>query len=378
MSETLDEEKIYRELQKYLDSLPIDYPETATGVEIKILKRLFTPQEAEIALKLKSVPEEPRSLFRPFKKKGWTLEQFTDALSKMAKKGAINWIKGKDGKDYYGIAFFAAGFFDYQVDMLTKEFAEECDQYFDEKFASAMLENGILQVRTIPIEQSITPEHHISNFDEIKSIIENIKTVIYLCPCICRQSMSVQGIGCEHPIETCISIGRNPRIYLEQGREITKEEALDVLRMAQNNGLVISPSNAQKPFMICCCCGCSCVFLKNIKKFENPAQYVNSNFFVEIDEKSCTGCGECIPVCHMDANYLDENGTAGVNLGYCIGCGVCIPRCPNDARHLAKKPEEATPPEDFIHLYQTIAQRKKIIQEKRQTDKNYAKVKKLK
>ncbi|MFX0020253.1 MAG: 4Fe-4S ferredoxin, partial [Candidatus Hermodarchaeota archaeon] len=99
------EDDIYRNLQKYLDSLPIDYPETESGVELRILKHLFTPQEAEIALNLKIIPQEPRAMFRPFKKKGWTLEQFSGALLRMAKKGAINWIRRRDGTNYYSIAF---------------------------------------------------------------------------------------------------------------------------------------------------------------------------------------------------------------------------------------------------------------------------------
>ena len=86
------EDEVYRTLQVYLDSLPIDYPETKSGVELKILKHLFTPQEAEIALNLKLIPQEPRTMFRPFKKQGWTLEQFSEALLTWAKKGSINWL----------------------------------------------------------------------------------------------------------------------------------------------------------------------------------------------------------------------------------------------------------------------------------------------
>jgi Na+-translocating ferredoxin:NAD+ oxidoreductase RNF subunit RnfB len=159
---------------------------------------------------------------------------------------------------------------------------------------------------------------------------------------------------------------------------ITKEETLEVLRMAQDKGMVICPTNAQKPFMICCCCGCSCMFLKNMKNYENPAQYVNFNYFVEIDEELCSGCGECVSRCHIDANKINENGVAEVNLGYCFGCGVCIPSCPNNARHLVKKTDESIPPEGFVELFQSISQRKKILQEERKTDKNYGKVKKIK
>ena len=372
------EDKVYRKLQKYLDSLPIDYPETESGVEIRILKHLFTPQEAEIALNLKLIPQEPRALFRPFKKKGWTLEQFSEALLTMAKKGSINWIRRRDGTNYYAIAFLMVGFYDYQIDKLTKDFSEDIDQYMDEGFTSAMLENGILQMRTIPIEKSISLEYNISNFDEIKTMIDNVDKTLYLSPCICRQSKEVQGKGCGHPKETCISIGANPRIFLEQGREITKDEALKVLRMAQEKGMVICPSNAQKPFIICCCCGCSCMFLTNLKKFANPAQYVNSNYFVEINKDLCLGCANCITSCNMEANKINEKGISEVVLGYCIGCGVCVPNCPNMARYLVKKSSESIPPENFTELYQTITKRKTMLQEKRKTDKNYGKIKRVK
>ncbi len=368
----------YRKLQVYLDSLPIDYPKTESGVEIRILEQLFTPQEAEIALKLKIIPQESKTMFRPFKKKGWTLEQLSKALLTMGKKGSINWIKNKDGTNLFGIAFLAVGFWDYQIDLLTKEIAEDIYQYWDEGFMKAMLENGVLQMRIIPIEESIDLEYNISNYDEIKSIIENIRTTLFLSPCICRQSSDIQGKGCEHPKETCITVGPNPRIYLEQGRMITKEEALEVLRSAQEKGMVISPSNTQRPFIICCCCQCSCLVLKNLKKFENPARFINSNYFVTVNEELCSGCGECVTGCHMEANEINENGVSDVDLGYCIGCGVCIPSCPNGARKLVKKAEERIPPKKFIELYQEIGKRKALLKEKRKVDKNYGRVKRIK
>ena len=372
------EDKVYRKLQKYLDSLSIDYPETESGVEIRILKHLFTPQEAEIALNLKLIPQEPRVLFRPFKKKGWTLEQFSEALLTMAKKGSINWIRRRDGTNYYSIAFLMVGFYDYQIDKLTKDFSEDIDQYMDEGFISAMLENGILQMRTIPIEKSISSEYNISNFDEIKTIIDNVDKTLYLSPCICRQSKEVQGKGCDHLKETCISIGANPRIFLEQGREITKDEALKVLRMAQDRGMIICPTNTQKPFVICCYCGCSCVFLTNLKKYANPAQYVNSNYFVEINKDLCLGCANCITSCNMEANKINEKGISEVDLGYCIGCGVCVPNCLNMARYLVKKSSESIPAKNFTELYQTITKRKTMLQEKRKVEKYYGKIKRVK
>lgn len=372
------EEKVYRKLQIYLDSLPIDYPETKSGVELKILKHLFTPQEAEIAINLKLIPQEPKAMFRPFKKQGWTLEQFSETLLTMATKGAINWIRRRDGTNYFSIAFLAVGFWDYQIDRITKEFGKDIDQYMEEGFMSAMLENGILQMRTIPIEKSIDIEYNVSNFDEIKTIIENVDKTLFLSPCICRLSKEVQEDGCDHPKETCITIGVTPRIFLEQGREITKDEALEVIRMAQDKGMVICPSNAQKPFIICCCCGCSCMILTNLKKYANPVQFINSNYFVGIDENLCSGCAKCVTNCHMEANKINESGVSEADLGYCIGCGVCVTSCPENARSLKKKQVESIPPINSIELYQTITKRKKMLLEKRKVDKNYGKIYRIK
>ena len=368
---------VYIKLQQYLDTLPIDYPETESGVEIRILKHLFTPQEAEIALRLKVIPQEAKKLFRPFKKNGWTLEQFSNKLLTLAKKGSINWIKSKEGINYFGIVPLAIGFIDFQIDKLTKEFAEDFDQYCDEGFISKMLENGIIQLRTIPIEKSIPIEYNISNYDEITSLLDNVHTTFFLSPCICRQSKEIQGKGCNHPKETCLSFGRGSRVNLNQGREVTREEALEVLRTAQELGMVICPTNSQKPSMICCCCGCSCMVLENLKKYENPAQYINSNYYISIHEDKCKGCGDCVSSCHTNANKINTNGVSEVNLGYCIGCGVCIPRCPENARRLVKKKEESIPPKSFIDMYQAISKSKALLKEKRKEDKNFGKVRKI-
>lgn len=373
-----NEDQTYRKLQRYLDSLPIDYPETRSGVEIRILKHLFTPQEAEIALKLKLIPQEAKSLYRPFKKKGWTFEQFSNYLLAMGKKGAIMWIQNEDGTNFFGIAPLAAGFYDFQINKLTKEFAEDFEQYCDEGFISAMLENGILQMRTVPVEKSIPMEYKISNFDEIKEIIKKNTKVINLGPCICRQSKNIQGKGCDHPIETCMAIGPNPRFPLQLGRVITNEEALEVLQKSQEIGMVICPSNSQWPFLICSCCGCSCMFLENLKKYEDPARFVNSNYYITLNQEACKGCGECVSSCHMDAIKISDYGISETNLGYCIGCGVCIPKCPENARSLKKKEKEMIPPKNYTELYQIIAKRKDELKELRKEDKEYGKVRRIK
>ena len=115
-----------------------------------------------------------------------------------------------------------------------------------------------------------------------------------------------------------------------------------------------------------------------MKKYANPAQYFNSNYFVEINENLCSGCGECIPRFHLEANKINDNGVSEVNLGYCIGCGVCIPTCPENARKLVKKENESIPPKGLPELYQDIAKNKALLKEKRKEDINYRRIKRIK
>ena len=105
---------------------------------------------------------------------------------------------------------------------------------------------------------------------------------------------------------------------------------------------------------------------------------INSNYFVEINEDWCSGCGECVPRCHMEANKMNDNGISEVNLGYCIGCGVCVPICPENARTLVKKEKESVPPKNFTELYQAIAKSKVLLKEKRKEDINYRRIKRIK
>ena len=123
---------VYRRLQQHLDSFPIGYPATESGVEIRILKHLFTPEEAEIATKMHFQPQPLDKIYRRVKKSGITIEELEKALDKMGKKGSIMFgsqeVGGKKVK-YYANAFFAVGMYEFQLNHLTLEFIEDCMQY---------------------------------------------------------------------------------------------------------------------------------------------------------------------------------------------------------------------------------------------------------
>ncbi|GAH75980.1 unnamed protein product, partial [marine sediment metagenome] len=221
----------------------------------------------------------------------------------------------------------------------------------------------IPQLRTIPIEKSIPlpDKYHITTYDDLRQIVENSQGQITVSNCICRQMMDLMGASCTQTDlrESCLQFGDMAEYCLELGlgRAITKEEVLEILRKAQETGLVLQPENSQRPEFICCCCGDCCGVLRGLKQFPHPADFYASNYYSEVNPELCTGCEECIDICQLDALTMVDS-VATINLDRCIGCGNCVPICSSSAIELQKKEEELLPPEDAAALYVSIMSKK--------------------
>lgn len=365
-SETGTELKIYKKLQKHLDSFPIGYPKTESGVELEILKEMFTPEHAKIALRLGMIPQSVDEIFPYFKRRDKSREWVESNLIEMMKKGIIMGGKGKEqGKMYFSIAFLAIGLYEYQVNRLTPTFAKNFVQYMDEGFRDEILKTKVPQLRTIPatkavktitVDEKLEHKNLVTPYDDVEELLANASSTIALTNCVCRQTTDILGHGCDHPKETCLVFGGAAHFYIDNGlgKKITKEEALEVIKFSQKKGLVLQPSNTKRPFALCNCCGCSCEILSNANKLENPAQYFQTNYYAEVDVEKCTGCKLCEVKCPLHAAVVNEDKKSTIDLGRCIGCGVCVTFCNFDAVHLVKK-AEAIPPEGIIDMYKKIA-----------------------
>lgn len=358
---------VYRRLQQHLDSFPVGFPATKSGVELRILKHFFTPIEAEIAATLNFIPEPIKTVYRRVKKLGITEEETVKHLTTMIAKGTINGGKNyATGESLYSAAFLAIGIFEYQVGRLTKEFVEDFEQYVHEAFIGEIISKTLPQMRPVPVtkslevtvNQGVKPDNFIAPYDDIIKIVEGLNGPFSVAECVCRQGKKLLGKPCNHPLETCLQFGGAARSYLEQGlgREITKEEALAIIKKAEEDGLVLQPMNAQKPVALCCCCGDSCETLTNVKKLPHPGEFFNSNYYAVIDQTKCTGCAVCKDRCQMDAITVDD--TSSVTLDRCIGCGLCVTTCPENAIQLAKKDKHWVPPPNMQGLYLEIMKHK--------------------
>jgi len=348
------ENQIYRDLQKHLDNkLPTGFPPTKSGAEIRLLKRVFTPEEAKVAIQLSMRPEPIKRIYKRAQKSGMSIEELQKLLDQMAYKGTLLVNEEGYGEKRYGnVGFGAGGTYDFQVDRLTEDLVRDFHQHLGETSAARAAKKSILPLRTIPIEKSIPlPEkYRVSNYDKVRKIVDNAPGPIAVANCVCRQGKDLIGERCTKTDlrETCLIIGPDHAkryVYMGIGRYITKEETLNILAKVQEAGLILQPENSLRPEAICCCCGDCCALLSAIKHHPHPADIYVTNYYAEVDLELCTGCETCIKRCQLGALFMG-NGVAKVNLDRCIGCGNCVAICPANATQLKKKEKETVPPKN--------------------------------
>ncbi|NHI94482.1 MAG: 4Fe-4S dicluster domain-containing protein [Candidatus Lokiarchaeota archaeon] len=356
-----DDDSAYRELQQHLDELPIGFPATKSGVELRLLKHFFTPEEARIATKLSRHFEPLSKIHNKVKELGISLDELEKHLDNMVSKGGID-IDKRGNEKLYANSVLAVGMFEHKVNQLSKEFLDDFFGYSIEGFGMEFLSTQIAQLRIIPIEESISPEHHVIQYDQLEKLIKESDGPFGLQDCICRKMKGFYNIPCKvtSRIETCISTGTEARMYIDQGwaREVSKEEVLEVLRQNEADGLVLQPGNFLNPNFICSCCGCCCGILSVImKSLSNPVDFIATNYYAVIEPEACTGCGTCLDRCQMNALTL-KNDVPTVNLKRCLGCGLCVPTCPADAIKLVKKDEVTHPFQTKDELHDKILEKK--------------------
>jgi len=344
---------IFKALAKHLDDLPGGFPATESGVELRILRRLFTEEEASLAVYLLLIPEVPAAIAS---RAGLSPESAAVLLEEMAKKGLISRYhpKGRDPK--YMAAQFVIGIWEFHVNDLSPELIKEMDEYMPHLLDLEAWKKTP-QLRTVPVGESIPVKHEVMAYENAEQLIRSHKRFL-VAPCICRKERTMVGEGCDKPEEMCLIMGGAVDYYEENGlgRPIDLDHALALLKEADKEGLVISPSNAKKIANICFCCGCCCGVLRTIKKHPKPAEIVSSPFTIAYDRSTCIGCGVCLNRCQMDAIKPDGDKVE-VDLDRCIGCGLCVTTCLTGSLVLKRKPaaEQTEIPGNLRQTYIKLA-----------------------
>lgn len=332
---------VYERLADALDKLPNGFPRTSSNVEIRILKKIFTPEEASLVYQLSADMESVETIAHLLK---LDLKEANTRLMDLARRGLI-WFDKQVKKPRFRLAPFMVGFYESQLENMDHEFAHLLEQYLNEGGAAGIMSPQPALHRVIPAQSTLKSEW-ILPYDDVRNVLLSAKN-FGVRDCICRVQKDHIGRRCNFPLRNCLhfsSVERPPN-----PDDITQEEALAILSQSEEVGLVHTVSNVAKDFgYVCNCCGCCCDILRGITDWGIENSVAHANYYVTINPDICTGCGTCRERCQVGA-ISEKDGVSIVNLKRCIGCGLCVSGCPDDAAKLNRKPEDqiVSPPADF-------------------------------
>jgi electron transport complex protein RnfB len=336
---------VYKQLAQRLDTIPNGFPATESGVELKLLAKLFTPEEAALALHLKLTPVYVEQVAQ---ETGDDPQAMEATLKGMAGKGLIRMKRGQKGP-VFGLMPFVVGIYEMQITRMDKELAQIFEDYYKEAFHK-MLHSGPSIHRVIPVEQAVQTGLQVLPYESASEILSHAQSWGAL-DCICRVQKKLLGEPCKHPINVCLMFSRKPNAYEKAShiRSLTKEEALELLRQAEEAGLVHTTGNhLGDQDYICNCCACACAILRGASEFGILSVLEPSAFRISVDESLCVGCDLCIERCQFKALSIVD-GVCKVDEQRCFGCGICISACGDGALSLAARPasEVKTPPQSL-------------------------------
>jgi electron transport complex protein RnfB len=348
---------VFAKLREFMDTMPGGFPATESGVEIKILRKFFTPEEAEMALNLRPLPEPVAAIAQ---RAGIQEAEAAEKLESMARRGNVFRIRAGDQVLYMAMSFLP-GLFEFHINIMDRELAELFHAYAPHlgRFWS---EQGIIQKRIVPVGAAVEALKEVATYDRVREMVEQYADIA-VSECICRVKQELLGHACDRPRENCLIFGPfATHYYVENGigRRISVEECLEIIDQAEEAALVLYPSNSRDIINICCCCSCCCNELRILKMHERPSDEVLSTYRAAIDPDLCTACGTCLERCQMEA-ILEGEDNMDIDEARCIGCGLCVPTCPSGAARMVPKESAEGPPANILELNEKILRERGLV-----------------
>jgi len=326
----------YKKLAGKLDTMPHSFPATESGVEIRLLEKIFTPEEALLGAEM-FYSKEPASAIAA--RANVPEKEARRTLKNMVRKKMILFSK-RESALVFGLMPFVVGFYEELLPRMNEEIAELFEQYFQET-QGGITGKGLSVHRVIPIQESIDFEMEVYPYEKASNLIENAQAW-GVRDCICRVQKTLIGDPCDHPVENCLVFAPVEGYFenSEVDRSITKDEALQILRDSEEAGLVHTTGNYQdRNSYICNCCTCSCGILRAVAEFNNSAAIAKADFLVVVGDELCVACGDCVDALNVDGVVCE------VDPRNCVGCGLCVPACPEEALVLVRREVgEVSPP----------------------------------
>jgi len=333
--------EVYEQLRGLLDASPTGAP--SSPAFDKILKLLFTPEEAALATRLTLFP---KPLAHIAADAGLDADAAEKILETMADK-AIIFCMEKGTEKLYSLLPTIPGLFEFPLmkgitNPTLEQIGRLWDEYHHEALGAAFAGNPTPIARVIPVEQALDESTRVHPYEEIYALIE-AADYIGLTQCACRVSIK----ACDKPTEVCLIFGTPARFLVKRGfaREISRAEARAVLDRSEAAGLVHTSTNSYgKPSFICNCCPCCCTILTCRTRLGLRQAFAPSAFEARVDDGACTGCGICAEErCPVKAATMNDF-MAVVDTSTCIGCGLCATACPTQAITMVRRAQPCEVP----------------------------------
>ena len=285
---------------------------TPSDPEYMILDPIVTDEMAEVGMHVKV--RSPRPIELIAKKCGRTVEDTQRVIDQLAGAGIVRCVYEGDKETYYypiWVPGIMEGILSVKEQCEKYPVLAECFERYTRYRTPILVPNfpvGMGPMRVMPVGSAIKNDTHAAPYDEVERIIDNA-WAISVGPCSCRRTRRLMGEGCGHLEEDmCMYINDNAKFFSKQGshRLVSKEEAKEILKRAEDNGLVHEINEAEGydgPTAICNCCGCSCLALRLGEYFNDP-DMLRTNYVARVDKDKCVACGQCVENCQMGALKL--------------------------------------------------------------------------
>ncbi len=292
---------------------------TYTGItyndpEYKILEPIISDEMCEVMMHMRL--ETPRTVEEMSRRCKKDLKETQHILKQLVDCGVVR-VADKNGEDGYYYPIWVPGIME---GVLGHK--EQCEKYpvlaecFEEytrrrtEPVVPVMGRGMFFMRVMPVMSAIENNSRTASHDEITTLIDNAKA-ISVGPCSCRRSRRLMGEGCGHlEDDMCMYLNDNAINFSKSGehRLISKEEAYEIIKRAEENGLVHEINQTpgfEESTAICNCCGCSCYSLRVAEMFRKP-ESMSSNYRAVVDRSKCVACGQCVETCQTNALRLGQ------------------------------------------------------------------------
>jgi Pyruvate/2-oxoacid:ferredoxin oxidoreductase delta subunit len=350
----------YRQLCETMSQRGGRYPGMDIPEFYALAEELFTPEQAAVAV---SMPRRPSTAGSIAQETGRKEEEVGVILEAMADKGLISSFES-DGNRLYAAVPFVPGIFEFQLmrgtitdrDRRLARLIHSYKQAVDKRQGPPKV--AFPTERVITVQETIRPGARVHTYDQVSHYIDRYDP-ISVSTCFCRHEARLleEEHHCGKPDDVCMQFGEGAQFVIQRGigRKVTKEEARDVLKRAEEAGLVHASRNVQEGIdFICNCCSCHCMILKTALNQPKPGLALFSGFRPHFDPDRCTACEICVERCPAEALTMGEE-IPQVNMDRCFGCGVCATGCPSEAIIMEDRPGATEPPLNRKALREALA-----------------------